>query len=89
MIIGGIICGLYGIVFYPENPELFVILGISVALGAATNNPIAAIFIIVEMTWVPLLFIPVGITTVAAYLISGPNSIIPGQFDVEKQRGFY
>ena len=84
MIIGGIIGGLFGIVFYPNNPELFVILGISAALGAATNNPIAAIFLIVEMTWVPLLFIPAGITTIVAYIISGSNSIIPGQYDVER-----
>lgn len=84
MIIGGIIGGLFGLIFYPLNPELFVMLGISAALGAATNNPIAAIFIIVEMTWVPLLFIPAGITTAVAYIISGSNSIIPGQFDIEK-----
>lgn len=83
MIIGGILGGLFGLIFYPENSELFVMLGVSATLGAATNNPIAAIFIIVEMTWVPLLFIPAGITTVVAYVISGSNSIIPGQFDVE------
>lgn len=83
MIIGGINGGLFGLIFYPQNPELFVMLGISATLGAATNNPIAAIFIIVEMTWVPLLFIPAGITTIVAYVISGSNSIIPGQFDVE------
>ncbi|MFX1313728.1 MAG: chloride channel protein [Promethearchaeota archaeon] len=84
MIIGGILGGLFGLVFYPENPELFVLLGISATLGAATNNPIAAIFIIVEMTWVPLLFIPAGITTVVAYIISGSSSIIPGQYDIER-----
>ena len=83
MIIGGIIGSLFGIAFYPENPELFVLLGVSAALGAATNNPIASIFIIVEMTWVPLLFIPAGITTAIAYIISGSTSIIPGQLDVE------
>lgn len=71
MIIGGILGGLFGLIFYPKNPELFVLLGISATLGAATNNPIAAIFIIVEMTWVPLLFIPAGITTVIAFIISG------------------
>ncbi|MFW9874175.1 MAG: chloride channel protein [Candidatus Thorarchaeota archaeon] len=83
MIIGGIIGGLFGDAFYPANPELFVMLGISAALGAATNNPIAAIFIIVEMTWVPLLFILAGITTVVAYIVSGSNSIIPGQLNIE------
>jgi CIC family chloride channel protein len=83
MIIGGLLGGLFGLAFYPGSPELFVMLGISATLGAATNNPIAAIFIIVEMTWVPLLFIPAGITTIIAYIISGPKSIIPGQLDVE------
>jgi len=84
MIIGGLIGGLFGLLFYPENPEIFVMLGISATLGAATINPIAAIFIIVEMTWVPLLFIPAGITIIVAFIISGSNSIILGQYDIEK-----
>ncbi len=83
MIVGGMVGGLFGLIFYPINPELFIILGISATLGAATNNPIAAIFIIIEMTWVPLLFIPAGITTVIAYIVSGSHSFIPGQHDVE------
>jgi len=84
MIVGAINGGLFGVLVYPENAELFVMLGVSATLGAATNNPIAAIFIIVEMTWVPILFIPAGITTVIAYTISGTTSIISGQLDVEK-----
>ena len=84
MFLGAILGGVFGVLFYPENPELFVLLGISAALGAATNNPIASIFIIVEMTWVPLLFIPAGIATIIAYIFSGPISIIPGQKDIEQ-----
>ena len=84
MILGAIIGGLYGILLYPENPELFLLLGISALLGAATNNPITAIIIIVEMTWAPLLFIPAGITTLIAYIISSSTSIIPGQRDVQE-----
>ncbi|MFX1384991.1 MAG: chloride channel protein, partial [Promethearchaeota archaeon] len=72
-------------IFYPNNPELFVILGISAVLGSATNNPIAAIAIIIEMTWIPELFIPAGITTIITYIFSGPNSIIPGQRSVKFQ----
>ncbi len=84
LIVGALNGGLFGILVYPEYAELFVMLGVSATLGAATKNPIAAIFIIVEMTWVPMLFIPAGITTVIAYTISGTTSIIPGQLDVEK-----
>ena len=83
MIFGAIMGGLFGLIFYPQQPLLFVLLGISAVLGAATNNPIAAIFIIVEMTWMPLLFIPAGITTIIAYIFSGPNSIIPHQRDIK------
>jgi len=83
MIIGALFGGFFGIILYPENPELFVLLGISAVLGAGTKNPIAAIFIIVEMTWVPLLFIPAGITTIVAFIFSSKNSIIPGQMEKE------
>ena len=77
LMIFGALCGaLFGIIFYPNNPELFILLGISATLGAALNNPITAIFIIVEMTWVPFLFIPAGITTIIAYIISGPTKIL-------------
>ena len=79
MLFGALNGGLLGVIFYPSNPELFVLLGISAILGAATNNPIAAIFMIIEMTWVPFLFIPAGITTIIAYIFSGPSGIIPGQ----------
>ena len=60
--------GLFGVIFFPEYPELFVILGISAVLGASMNNPITAIIIIVEMTWEPFLFITAGITTIIAYI---------------------
>ncbi len=86
MIFGGLLGGIFGLIFYPENPELFILLGISAVLGAATNNPIAAIFIIVEMTWTPLLFIPAGFTTILAYIFSGPNSIIQGQRNIKLER---
>lgn len=85
MLFGGLVGGLFGVIFYPNNPELFVILGISAVLGSATNNPIAAIAIIIEMTWIPELFIPAGITTIITYIFSGPNSIIPGQRSVKFQ----
>ena len=79
IIIGAIIGGLFGVLFYPQNPQLFVLLGISAFLGAALNSPIAAIFIIIELTWIPFLLIPASITTLIAYIFSGPSSIIPGQ----------
>ncbi|TFG29314.1 MAG: chloride channel protein [Promethearchaeota archaeon] len=84
MLLGALIGGLFGVIFYPEYPELFVILGISAVLGASINNPITAIILIVEMTWEPYLFIPAGIVTILAYIFSGPNSIIPGQRTVKK-----
>jgi len=84
MLLGALLGGLFGVIFYPEYPELFVILGISAALGASINNPITAIILIVEMTWEPFLFIPAGIVTIIAYIFSGPNSIIPGQRNVKK-----
>ncbi|MHA1148876.1 MAG: chloride channel protein [Promethearchaeota archaeon] len=83
MFLGALIGGLFGVIFYPEYPELFVILGISAVLGAAINNPITAIIIIVEMTWEPFLFIPAGIATIIAYIFSGPRTIIPGQREVK------
>lgn len=79
MVFGALVGGFFGVVFYPEHPELFVLIGISAALGAALKNPITAIIIIVEMTWEPFLFIPAGIATIIAYICSGPNSIIPGE----------
>ena len=84
MLLGALVGGLFGVIFYPEYPELFVILGISAVLGASLNNPITAIILIVEMTWEPFLFIPAGIVTIIAYIVSGPKSIIPGQHKVTK-----
>ncbi|MHA1490413.1 MAG: chloride channel protein [Promethearchaeota archaeon] len=78
MLLGALIGGFFGVLFYPKNPELFVLLGISAVLGAAINNPITAIIILVEMTWVPFLFIPAG-TTIIAYMFCGSNSIISEQ----------
>ena len=48
-------------------------------LGASINNPVTAIIILIEMTWIPFLFVPAGITTIIAYIFSGPHTIIPGQ----------
>lgn len=79
MIFGAILGALFGVLFYPENPQLFVLLGISSVLGAALKSPIAAIFIIIELTWAPFLIIPASITTLISYIFSGPSSIIPEQ----------
>ncbi|MBN1800058.1 MAG: chloride channel protein [Candidatus Lokiarchaeota archaeon] len=83
MLFGALVGSLFGELFYQEAPELFAVLGASVAVGAALNNPITAIIIIVEMTWEPFLFIPAGIATIIAYIFSGPNSIIPGQVEMQ------
>jgi CIC family chloride channel protein len=79
LLLGALFGSVFGMIFYPQNPGLFTLLGISAFLGAALNNPITAIVIIIEMTWAPYLFFPVGITTIIAYIFSGPNSIIPHQ----------
>ncbi|MHA1688085.1 MAG: chloride channel protein [Promethearchaeota archaeon] len=82
ILLGALCGGLFGAIFCPENIELFILfilLGMSAVLGAALNNPITAIFIIVEMTWAPFLFIPAGITTIIAYIFSGTTTIIPEQ----------
>lgn len=79
ILLGTLLGSFFGIIFYPEHIELFVILGISSVLGAAINNPITAIVIVIEMSWIPILFIPVGISTILAYIFSGPSSIIPDQ----------
>jgi CIC family chloride channel protein len=79
LVLGALFGGVFGILLYPQNPILFVLLGMSAILGASTNNPITAILIIVEMTWLPVLFLPASIVTIIAYVISGPNSIIEGQ----------
>ncbi len=79
LLLGALCGGLFGAVFYPEFIELFILLGMSAVLGAALNNPITAIFIIIEMTWAPFLFLPAGITTIIAYIFSGPTTIIPAQ----------
>ncbi len=82
MLFGSLVGSLFGKLFYPTSPELFAVLGASVAIGAALNNPITAIIIIVEMTWEPFLFLPAGIVTIIAYIFSGPNSIISGQVEI-------
>jgi len=79
MLLGTLLGSFFGIIFYPEYLELFVILGISSVLGAAINNPITAIIIVIEMSWIPILFIPMGISTILAYIFSGPSSMIPDQ----------
>lgn len=79
IIFGALIGGLFGALFCPEYIELFVLIGMAAALGAATNCPIAAIFMVVEMTWIPLLFVPAGIVTILAYLINSPSSIVHKQ----------
>jgi CIC family chloride channel protein len=77
MLYGALIGGLFGVLVYPDHPELFILLGISAALGAALNNPITAIILIVEMTWDPFLFIPAAITTIVCHICSGPKTIVP------------
>ncbi|MBD3254503.1 MAG: hypothetical protein GF383_05390 [Candidatus Lokiarchaeota archaeon] len=79
MLIGAILGGFFGVLFYPEHPELFVLIGIAAVLGASLNNPITAIFLLIEMTWEPFLFIPASIVTIISYIFSGPSAIIPGQ----------
>jgi len=88
MVLGALVGGIFGVYFFPEYPELFVILGISAMLGASINNPVTAIIIIVEMTWEPFLFIPAGIATIIAYIFSGPSAIIPGQKIVKEIETF-
>jgi H+/Cl- antiporter ClcA len=89
MIFGAILGGLFGVLFYPEHPELFVLLGIAAVLGASLNNPITAILLIIELTWAPFLLFPAAITTIVAYIFSGPSAIVPGQKNVwiEKENG--
>ncbi|MFX0070131.1 MAG: chloride channel protein [Candidatus Hermodarchaeota archaeon] len=82
MIFGALLGGIFGKLFYPENPQLFVLLGISAVLGASLNSPIAAIFLLIEITWAPFLLIPASITTLISYVFSGPRSIIIGQKNV-------
>jgi len=82
MIFGAILGAIFGVIFYPENPQLFVLLGISAVLGACLKTPIAAIFLLLEITWAPFLLIPASITTLIAYIFSGPKSIISGQKNV-------
>ncbi|TXT62929.1 MAG: membrane protein of unknown function [Promethearchaeota archaeon] len=79
ILLGSLLGGFFGILVYPEYVELFVILGIASVLGAAINNPITAIVIVIEMSWFPILFIPVGISTILAYIFSGPSSMIATQ----------
>ncbi|MFW9898772.1 MAG: chloride channel protein [Candidatus Thorarchaeota archaeon] len=79
MLFGAILGAIFGNLFYSENPELFVLVGIAAVLAGSFNNPIASILIIIEMTWVPMLFIPAGITAIIAYIFSGPSSIVHGQ----------
>jgi len=82
MLFGAILGAIFGVLFYPENPELFVLVGIAGVLAGSFNNPIAAIFIIIEMTWAPMLFLPAGIVAIIAYIFSGPSSIVSGQQNV-------
>ena len=79
ILIGALLGSVFGMIFYPQNPALFTLVGISAVLGAAINNPITAIVILIEMTWAPYLFFPAGITTIIAFIFSGPNSLIPQQ----------
>ena len=79
MILGALLGAFFGMIFYPSDPELFALLGIAAVLGASINSPVTAIFLIIEITWMPTLFLPAGITIVLAYIFSGPSAIIPGQ----------
>ncbi|MFO7795740.1 MAG: chloride channel protein [Promethearchaeati archaeon] len=85
ILLGTLLEGFFGDIFYQEYLELFVILGISSVLGAATNNPISAIVIVIEMSWLPILFIPVAISTILAYIFAGPSSLIPEQKYIYKK----
>jgi len=84
ILFGAVLGGFFGILFYPQNPVLFMLLGIPAVLGASTKNPVASIILIVEMTWIPLIFIPAAIVTVFAYVLSGPSSLISGQYEAKK-----
>ena len=84
ILFGAVLGGFFGLLFYPQNPVLFMLLGIPAVLGASTKNPVASVILIVEMTWIPLLFVPAAIVTIFAYLLSGPSSLISGQYEAIK-----
>jgi CIC family chloride channel protein len=93
LVIGAMIGGLFGGIFHFFFPEIiteltmsaFVLVGMAAFFTGAAKVPIAAILMISEMTWSYRLLVPLMLTSVVAYALSGVWTIYEKQIPTRKE----
>ncbi len=84
LVLGGLIGNLYAqilnILFpnYPIEPAAFTLAGMAAFLAGTVNAPLAATLLITEWSGYGLL-IPLLLTTLAGYILTGRESVLPAQ----------
>ena len=84
--LGGAVGQLLSYVF-PQtvvNPWLFSLIGAAAFFGAAAHAPLAALFIVSEISGSYELFVPALLAIIPAYMLIGKWTIYPEQYEVQK-----
>lgn len=75
LVVGGSTGGIVGLMLDPANVSAYIVIGMSAVHTAVTKTPIASLVLIMEMTNFPPIFLAMAIANVAAFFISGDNSL--------------
>jgi CIC family chloride channel protein len=76
LVVGGAIVGrAVGGLVNPNDPTLYVLLGMAAFLGAGYRVPLAAVMFVAESTGQPGFIVPALFAAVAAELVMGDQSI--------------
>ncbi|MFW9997851.1 MAG: chloride channel protein [Candidatus Odinarchaeota archaeon] len=87
LVIGATTGALFGqIIGYHEYIGAFFILGMSAMLASTTKALIASVVFILEMVSLPPLIIPMGIASLAAFIVSGNQSLYTGQLRSREEK---
>lgn len=63
----------------PKEIAAWAIIGMSGAHAATTKTPVASVLLILEITGLPNLIIPMVLTNISSYIVSGHRSLYKGQ----------
>jgi len=86
--IGAALGGAMGQVFGPlsgVSPWVFSLIGATAFFGSAANAPLAALFIVCEISGSYTLFVPALFAIIPAYILSGRITIYPEQYETRKE----
>lgn len=84
--------GFIGGMINPEQastPGFYATLGMSAMMGAVLNAPLAALIVMLELTYNPNLLLPSMLTIVTATLTARTASRLPGLFSIGRDRSRY